>query len=524
MTVVLIVIVVLIVLAVIYTIATFNGLIKLQNRADEGFSDIDVQLKRRHDLIPNLVETVKGYAAHERQTLENVTAARAAAVSATGPAAQAQAENQLTGALRQLFAVAENYPDLKASQNFLELQNELTDTEDKIQAARRFFNMTVRDLNIKVQSFPSQRDREHAWDRAARVLRARRAGRPRGSTGLVRHPGDLVAPPHRRALGRPDVYKQISANKRNSIFLLFGFLLLYGALGWLASLWLGQAAFFIAIFIAVFMVIINLYMGDDLVALVSGAHQVKRKEEAPELWRRVENLAITAGLPMPRIYIANDDSPNAFAAGRNPKQAIVCVTTGLLARLDEEELEGVLAHELSHIRNYDVRLMTWAAVLAGSIALLANILLRSLWFGGGDRDRGGGAQRADPRGRDTRRDPRPCRSGRDPARDQPPARVRGRRLRSRADALPGGARLGAANDLGEREAVGHALEPVDRAHDDRAPAGSGGQALEAVLDPPAERGADRASRGDGRRRPAPPRAADRGRGASARGAGRDLVA
>jgi LemA protein len=155
MTVVLIVIVVLIVLAVIYAIATFNGLIKLQNRADEGFSDIDVQLKRRHDLIPNLVETVKGYAAHERQTLENVTAARAAAVSATGPAAQAQAENQLTGALRQLFAVAENYPDLKASRNFLELQNEITDTEDKIQAARRFFNMTVRDLNIKVQSFPS---------------------------------------------------------------------------------------------------------------------------------------------------------------------------------------------------------------------------------------------------------------------------------------------------------------------------------------------------------------------------------
>jgi heat shock protein HtpX len=186
------------------------------------------------------------------------------------------------------------------------------------------------------------------------------------------------------------VYKQISANKRNSIFLLFGFLLLYGALGFLFSLWLGDAAFFIAVFIAVFMVIINLYMGDDLVALVSGAHQVKRKEEAPELWRRVENLAITAGLPMPRIYIANDDAPNAFAAGRNPRQAIVCVTTGLLARLDEEELEGVLAHELSHIRNYDVRLMTWAAVLAGSVALLANILLRSLWFGGGDRDRGGG--------------------------------------------------------------------------------------------------------------------------------------
>jgi LemA protein len=155
MTVVLIVILALIVIAVIYVIATFNSLIRLQNRADEGFSDIDVQLKRRHDLIPNLVETVKGYAAHERQVLENVTQARSAAVAASGPQAQAQAENQLTGALRQLFAVAENYPDLKASRNFLELQNEITDTEDKIQAARRFYNMTVRDLNIKVQSFPS---------------------------------------------------------------------------------------------------------------------------------------------------------------------------------------------------------------------------------------------------------------------------------------------------------------------------------------------------------------------------------
>jgi LemA protein len=155
MTIAIIVIVAIVVIAIAYIVATFNGLIRLQQRADEGFSDIDVQLKRRHDLIPNLVETVKGYAAHERQTLENVTAARTAAVAATGPEAQARAENQLTGALRQLFAVAENYPDLKASQNFLELQNEITDTEDKIQAARRFYNMTVRDLNIKVQSFPS---------------------------------------------------------------------------------------------------------------------------------------------------------------------------------------------------------------------------------------------------------------------------------------------------------------------------------------------------------------------------------
>ena len=138
----------------------------------------------------------------------------------------------------------------------------------------------------------------------------------------------------------------------------------------------------IAVVIAIVMLVINLYMARRPHHRSSPARATsKRKEEAPELFRMVENLAITAGVPMPRVYIVPDDSPNAFAAGRNPKQAIVAVTTGLLERLDEEELEGVLAHEMSHIRNYDVRLMTWAAVLAGSIAharvdLLARAVLR----------------------------------------------------------------------------------------------------------------------------------------------------
>jgi heat shock protein HtpX len=181
------------------------------------------------------------------------------------------------------------------------------------------------------------------------------------------------------------LYKQIASNKRKSIALLFGFLFLYGALGWLLSLWFGSAALFIAIGVAIVMLLVNLFAGDDLITTVAGARRVERKEDAPELWRMVENLAITAGLPMPRVYIVHDESPNAFAAGRSPKQAIVAVTTGLLERLDEEELEGVLAHEMSHIRNYDVRLMTWAAVLAGSIALLASVFTRAMWFGGGDR-------------------------------------------------------------------------------------------------------------------------------------------
>jgi LemA protein len=124
------------------------------NRAKEAWADIDVQLKRRYDLIPNLVNTVKGYATHESSAFENVTKARAAAMGATGLADKGQAEATLAGALKSVFAIAEAYPDLKANQNFLSLQNELTDTEDKIQAARRFYNGNVRDLNTSIQRFP----------------------------------------------------------------------------------------------------------------------------------------------------------------------------------------------------------------------------------------------------------------------------------------------------------------------------------------------------------------------------------
>ena len=130
----------------------YNGLVKLKNRAKEAWSDIDVQLKRRHDLIPNLVETVKGYATHEKEVFQKVTEARANAINAQNPKAQGEAENMLSGALKSLFAVSENYPELKASQNFLELQRDLRDTEDKIQAARRFYNGNVRDLNIKIET------------------------------------------------------------------------------------------------------------------------------------------------------------------------------------------------------------------------------------------------------------------------------------------------------------------------------------------------------------------------------------
>lgn len=135
--------------------ATYNGLVKLKIRVDEAWSDITVQLKRRLDLIPNLVNTVKGYAAHESGVFEAVTKARTAIMDAKGVKETAAAENMFEGALKSLFAVAENYPDLKASQNFIQLQQELVDTEDKIQASRRFYNGGVRDLNTKIKVFPN---------------------------------------------------------------------------------------------------------------------------------------------------------------------------------------------------------------------------------------------------------------------------------------------------------------------------------------------------------------------------------
>ena len=147
----------LIIVAVValWAVMVYNGLITLKNRTDEAWSDIDVQLKRRYDLIPNVVETVKGYAAHEAGTFQKVTEARTAAMGAKTMAEHAQAENALSQTLKSLFAVAEAYPELKANTNFLHLQQELADTEDKIQAARRFYNGNVRDFNIKLQVFPT---------------------------------------------------------------------------------------------------------------------------------------------------------------------------------------------------------------------------------------------------------------------------------------------------------------------------------------------------------------------------------
>jgi LemA protein len=148
------IVVAIVAILILWAIVAYNGFVTLTQRVKEAWSDIDVQLKRRYDLIPNLVETVKGYAAHEAGTLTKVTEMRTRAMNATAPADKAQAENMLSGALKSLFAVAENYPNLKANENFLELQKQLEDTENKLQAARRFYNSVVQDLNTRLQRFP----------------------------------------------------------------------------------------------------------------------------------------------------------------------------------------------------------------------------------------------------------------------------------------------------------------------------------------------------------------------------------
>ena len=199
----------LVVLLAVVGVVMYNGLIGLRNKVEEGWRQIDVELKRRHDLIPNLVETVKGYAAHERGTLEEVMAARSAAMSgASTPAAAAQAEGQLSQALGRLMAVAEAYPDLKANQNFLALQQELTSTEDRIASSRRYYNALVRELNTKVESVPSNIVANIAGVKRAEYFEtpATEAVVPNVSfggdgTGGAGHPGRLGVHPARRRGG-----------------------------------------------------------------------------------------------------------------------------------------------------------------------------------------------------------------------------------------------------------------------------------------------------------------------------------
>lgn len=183
------------------------------------------------------------------------------------------------------------------------------------------------------------------------------------------------------------MYSDIASNKRKTVYIMAGFLLLVTLIIWIFDKYLGGSTgvFYGGIIGAGFYVIITYYAGAKMALAVNQAHEIQ-KSDNPRLWRIVENLSITDGLPMPRVYIMNDPAPNAFATGRDPKHASVCATSGILNLMDDQELQGVLAHELSHIKNYDVRVAMVAFALTAIISLLADIIIRLTWFGGGDRE------------------------------------------------------------------------------------------------------------------------------------------
>lgn len=189
------------------------------------------------------------------------------------------------------------------------------------------------------------------------------------------------------------MYSEIAANKRKTLYIMFFFLLLAGGIGWAFGEYYGSPSFSVGVLIAAAAyALISYFNAGRMATAVNGAQEIE-KSDNPRLYRIVENLAITEGMPMPKVYIMDDPAPNAFATGRDPDHAIVAATTGLLNIMDDQELEGVMAHELGHVKNYDIRVSMIAFALVGAIALISDIILRSMWFGGNRRsnNRGNGA-------------------------------------------------------------------------------------------------------------------------------------
>ncbi len=187
------------------------------------------------------------------------------------------------------------------------------------------------------------------------------------------------------------MYNEIAANKRKTVFMMFMFIVLVAALGWLFGLYAGEPMItpFVLLGAGIY-ALISYFAGSRMALAMNGAHPIQKKDN-PRLWRIVENLSITEGLPMPKVYVIEDPAPNAFATGRNPEHAVVAATTGLLDIMDDSELEGVMAHELGHVKNYDIRVSMVAFALVAVVSILADIMLRMTWFRGSDDDDGGGA-------------------------------------------------------------------------------------------------------------------------------------
>ena len=369
----------------------YNGLVKRRNQVDNAWSQIDVQLKRRHDLIPNLVETVKGYAAHERGTFEAVTNARANAINAqSARRRRPQAENVLSGALKSLFAVAEAYPDLKANQNFLNLQEELTATEDRIAYARQFYNDSV------LTTTPGSRRSRRCSSPACSTSRSASSSTPRPRTPRRRRssskPALIGARRSRceRPATEPFPDRSIpctsrsratsaarssccSASSSSSRWSAAAIVLLFGG-GWVGVV----IAFVIAIGAGVGLV---LQLRQDRASPPAGPSRPTRPSTAATTTSS-RGCASPPGSRSRGSTSSTTPRPNAFATGRNPKHAALAVTTGLLEKMNRVELEGVLAHELSHVKNYDILVTTIAVTAVGTIALISDIGLRFVFWGG----------------------------------------------------------------------------------------------------------------------------------------------
>ena len=339
-----------IVVLVLIVVGVYNGLVKSRMQTREAWSQIDVQLKRRNDLIPNLIETVKGYAKYEGDTLAKVTQLRQQVAQASSPAEAMAASDALSRQVAGIFAVAENYPDLKANTNFMQLQEELTNTENKISYARQLYNSVTSNYNVKLETFPTN------------VIA--------GMFGF-KQAEFLQVPEEEKAVPKVD---------------FSGYLWLGSSLG----------GVILALIIGGIYAFSMIFQSTEVVMRMNGAREVT-EEQAPQLYHIVQDMAMVAQIPMPRVYIVDDPSMNAFATGSNPQNAAVAATTGLLAVMNREELEGVIGHEVSHIRNYDIRISTIAVALASAITMLSSIGGRMMWWGGGrsrddDREGSGGLE------------------------------------------------------------------------------------------------------------------------------------
>ena len=509
------------VVAAFWMVGVYNGLIGLRNQAQNAWTQIDVQLKRRHDLIPNLVNTVKGAMDYERGTMEAVIAARAKAMGAQGVKATAEAEGQLTQALGKLVALMENYPDLKASTNVLQLQEELTSTENRIGFARQQYNDSATAYNTRQQQFPAS-------------LVAGISGAKPADLWVIADAGERAVPTIDLTLTLPgrvsdaNLFAQQAANRRRSFWLVAGFLIFFAWVGfggdyalYLLTAGAARGAYhhtipFIGVLTTAAAAALCAYAwqtGPRRVLLAAGAWEIitPSTAEQKQLDNVVEEMAIAAGLPKPTVWVVPDPDLNAFATGHDPRHASLAVTQGLLDALDRDELQAVVAHEMSHIQNDDVKLMTLLAGMLGAVALLSDTMSRSLRYGGRGPSRAGERPRRRQGGRLARRGAAgpvglhpPHRARGDAApRDggEPQAGIPGGCHRRAVHQEPGGAgaRAGAARRLGGGDAEHHAgrgasVHRGSGGAEDQRPGG----ALRGHLRlPPADPSAGGAAEGDG---------------------------